>query len=117
VTVTVGEGKGAYVQQALRLTARAGQVVVGPRTRIPRLPDLYRVGRPKLDELVTPTYRLEDVDRAYEDMRAGRNPRGVDVYADADTVPPDGEAAASPSGGAVGQPAGRQPRRGPRRVA
>src|SRR5207245_1400032 len=39
--------------------------------------DLYRAGRLKLDELVTRTYPLEDVERAAHDMEAGELARGV----------------------------------------
>jgi NDMA-dependent alcohol dehydrogenase len=42
--------------------------------------DLYRAGRLKLDEFVTRTYPLDDINVAVEDLRAGRNVRGVVVY-------------------------------------
>lgn len=48
-----------------------------PRRDIPRLLDLYRSGRLKLDELATRTYKLEDINTGYDDMREGRNLRGV----------------------------------------
>ncbi|MEI7860373.1 MAG: NDMA-dependent alcohol dehydrogenase [Acidimicrobiales bacterium] len=48
-----------------------------PRNDIPILLDLYRNGQLKLDELVTRTYPLEEINQGYEDMRAGRNIRGV----------------------------------------
>ncbi|NKQ52405.1 NDMA-dependent alcohol dehydrogenase [Amycolatopsis sp. K13G38] len=57
---------------------------VGPRTQIPKLLDLYRTGQLRLDELVTTTYRLEDINQGYQDMADGRNLRGVVVYSDAD---------------------------------
>ncbi|KAA9166490.1 NDMA-dependent alcohol dehydrogenase [Amycolatopsis acidicola] len=57
---------------------------VGPRTQIPKLLDLYRSGLLKLDELVTTTYRLEDLNQGYQDMADGRNLRGVVVYSEAD---------------------------------
>ncbi|MDO1481606.1 NDMA-dependent alcohol dehydrogenase [Rhodococcus ruber] len=55
-----------------------------PRTQIPHLLNMYRSGVLKLDELVTTTYRLEDINLGYEDMLAGRNLRGVVKYTDAD---------------------------------
>lgn len=55
-----------------------------PRTQIPRLLDLYRSGTLKLDELVTRTYRLDEINLGYEDMLAGRNLRGVIQYTDSD---------------------------------
>ena len=49
-----------------------------------KLLNLYRSGMLRLDGLVTRTYRLEDVNQGYEDMREGRNLRGVIEYTDAD---------------------------------
>lgn len=57
---------------------------VGPRTQIPKLLHLYRSGHLKLDELVTRTYRIEDINQGYQDMADGKNLRGVVVYSDAD---------------------------------
>ena len=53
---------------------------VGPRTQIPKLLHLYRQGHLKLDELVTKTYHLEDINEGWEDLRAGTNLRGVIHY-------------------------------------
>ncbi|MEO9222447.1 MAG: alcohol dehydrogenase, partial [Mycobacteriaceae bacterium] len=44
----------------------------------------YQEGKLKLDELVTNTYRLEDINQGYQDMRDGKNLRGVIHYTDAD---------------------------------
>ncbi|GAA2881349.1 NDMA-dependent alcohol dehydrogenase [Pseudonocardia halophobica] len=57
---------------------------ISPRTQIPRLLDEYRAGRLKLDELVTRTYTLEEINQGYQDMRDGKNLRGVVRYAEAD---------------------------------
>ncbi len=68
---------------ALDLTLMEKQVVgslfgsANPRVDIPRLLDLYTRGQLKLDELVTRTYSLSEVNHGYEDMREGRNLRGV----------------------------------------
>jgi len=51
-----------------------------PRYDIPRLLDLYRKGELLLDELVTRTYSLEQVNQGYEDMRTHRNVRGMIRY-------------------------------------
>ena len=51
-----------------------------PSKDIPAMLDLYRQGRLKLDELITSRYSLDEVNKGYEDMRAGRNIRGVIVY-------------------------------------
>ncbi|MDT5094754.1 MAG: hypothetical protein QOH60_4117, partial [Mycobacterium sp.] len=55
-----------------------------PRTSIPKLLNLYRSGGLKLDELVTNTYRLEEINQGYQDLADGKNLRGVIVYSDAD---------------------------------
>ncbi|HEX6239028.1 MAG TPA: NDMA-dependent alcohol dehydrogenase [Acidimicrobiales bacterium] len=52
-----------------------------PRRDIPRLLRLYKEGKLKLDELVTRNYSLDDVNQGYQDMRDGRNIRGVIDYA------------------------------------
>jgi alcohol dehydrogenase (nicotinoprotein) len=51
-----------------------------PFEEIPRMLDLYRAGRLKLDELVTTRYPLEEVNQGYQDMLAGRNIRGLIVH-------------------------------------
>jgi len=51
-----------------------------PRADIPKLLDLYRNGLLKLDELVTTTYKLEDVNQGYQDMLDGKNIRGLILH-------------------------------------
>jgi S-(hydroxymethyl)glutathione dehydrogenase/alcohol dehydrogenase len=51
-----------------------------PRADIPKLLNLYREGQLDLDGLVTNTYDLDGVNDGYDDMRSGRNIRGVMVY-------------------------------------
>jgi S-(hydroxymethyl)glutathione dehydrogenase/alcohol dehydrogenase len=41
---------------------------------------LYKSGQLKLDELVTRTYTLDQVNQAYQDMNDGKNIRGVIVH-------------------------------------
>ena len=41
---------------------------------------LYDAGQIKLDELVTQTYKLEDINRGYDDMLSGQNLRGVILF-------------------------------------
>ncbi len=55
-----------------------------PRADIPWLLSMYRDGKLKLDELITTTYALEDINQGYQDMRDGKNLRGVILYTDAD---------------------------------
>jgi len=47
---------------------------------IPKLLALYGAGRLKLDELVTRTYRLDEVNQAFDDMAAAATARGVIVF-------------------------------------
>ncbi|MEU1984462.1 NDMA-dependent alcohol dehydrogenase [Nocardia sp. NPDC019395] len=52
-----------------------------PREAMPLLLEMYRAGKIKLDELVTKTYSLDQINDAYDDMEAGRNIRGVIRFA------------------------------------
>jgi S-(hydroxymethyl)glutathione dehydrogenase/alcohol dehydrogenase len=45
-----------------------------------RLLSLYRLGKLKLDELLSQTYPLEEVNQAFADLKAGRNARGLVVW-------------------------------------
>ena len=51
-----------------------------PRVQIPRLLGLYRDGVLKLDEMITETYRLDQVNQGYADIEAGRILRGVITF-------------------------------------
>jgi NDMA-dependent alcohol dehydrogenase len=51
-----------------------------PRYDIPHLLGLYQSGQLKLDELVTKTYSLDQINQGYQDMRDGKNIRGVIVF-------------------------------------
>ncbi len=51
-----------------------------PTYDIPKLLGLYQAGDLKLDELVTRTYRLDEVNEGYDDLVAGKNVRGVIVH-------------------------------------
>ncbi len=50
------------------------------RTQLPRFVDRYLAGRIKLDELVTATLPLADINRAFDLMHAGESIRSVIVY-------------------------------------
>ena len=50
------------------------------RKDIPALLELYTQGQLDLDTLVTNTYSLDDINQGFEDMRNGKNIRGVLVY-------------------------------------
>ena len=51
-----------------------------PRVDIPKLIDLYRGGRLKLDELLTRTYPFEEINTAYEALERGEVARSVVVF-------------------------------------
>ncbi|PRZ42010.1 S-(hydroxymethyl)glutathione dehydrogenase/alcohol dehydrogenase [Antricoccus suffuscus] len=51
-----------------------------PTTDIPKILGLYQSGDLKLDELITKTYKLEEINEGYDDLQAGKNIRGVLVH-------------------------------------
>ncbi len=53
---------------------------LSPSRDIPWLLAMYQNGQLRLDELVTNTYSLDDINQGYADMRDGKNVRGVIVY-------------------------------------
>ncbi|MCR8669790.1 zinc-binding dehydrogenase [Agrococcus sp. HG114] len=52
-----------------------------PRHDIPMILDLYARGVLKLDELVSRQYSLDEINRGFEDLRTGKNLRGVLAHA------------------------------------
>jgi S-(hydroxymethyl)glutathione dehydrogenase/alcohol dehydrogenase len=48
-----------------------------PKIDFPRLLSLYKNNRLKLDELVSATYSIDDINTAFDDMKSGANARGV----------------------------------------
>lgn len=53
-----------------------------PRAAISRILDLYRTDKVLLQEMITTRYPLADINRAFSDLKSGRNIRGVIVYDD-----------------------------------
>src|SRR5580700_12019080 len=51
-----------------------------PTTDIPKILGLYQSGDLKLDEIVTRTYTLDQVNEGYDDLLNGKNIRGVIVH-------------------------------------
>jgi len=51
-----------------------------PRFDIPNLLSMYREGTLQLDELITKTYTLDQINEGYQDMRDGTNIRGVIMF-------------------------------------
>ena len=50
----------------------------------PKLVGLYKSGQLKIDEMVTTTYSLENINDGYQDMLEGKNIRGVIKFSEAD---------------------------------
>jgi Zn-dependent alcohol dehydrogenase len=53
---------------------------VRPNIDFPILVDLYREGRLKLDELISRTYSLDDINEGFAALRSGQVARGVVVF-------------------------------------
>jgi alcohol dehydrogenase (nicotinoprotein) len=51
-----------------------------PTYDIPKILELYRNGSVHLDELITRTYTLDEVNQGYDDLLAGKNIRGIIVH-------------------------------------
>ena len=86
ITGIAGPGKNTIQLPSFELTVMEkriqGALFGGgnPFDEIPRMLELYRAGRLKLDELVTTRYRLEDVNQGYRDLLDGRNVRGLLIH-------------------------------------
>jgi S-(hydroxymethyl)glutathione dehydrogenase/alcohol dehydrogenase len=84
-SIAPGSQKSASFKMA-ELTTWAKQVrgslygTLNPHEAVPMLLDLYRQGRLELDGLITRTYSLDQINDGYEDLRAGKNLRGVIVF-------------------------------------
>jgi S-(hydroxymethyl)glutathione dehydrogenase/alcohol dehydrogenase len=55
-----------------------------PQHDIPMLLSLYKAGKLNLDDMITKTYALDQINDGYQDMLEGNNIRGVIRYTDAD---------------------------------
>lgn len=53
---------------------------VNPRVDFPKWLDLYRRRKLDLDRMVTRTYTIDEAPQAFEDLKQGRNARGVIVF-------------------------------------
>jgi S-(hydroxymethyl)glutathione dehydrogenase/alcohol dehydrogenase len=54
--------------------------MMSPSKDVPRLLDLWRGGQLLLEEMLTRTYPLDEINQGYADMHAGRNIRGTLVF-------------------------------------
>jgi NDMA-dependent alcohol dehydrogenase len=74
VGIPVGLLELAMYQKRIQGTLYGG---CSPAKDVPRLLDLWQSGQLRLEELVTRTYSLDEINQGYEDMHAGLNVRGV----------------------------------------
>ncbi len=82
--VLTGHGNGDTIQlNGSTLTSwqkRVQGAIFGglnPHLDIPRMAAMYMSGKLKLDELITQSYRLDQVNEGYRDLHDGKNIRGV----------------------------------------
>ena len=71
---------GAIITRMERVIRGSFYGSVNPPRDIPMLLDLYASGRLKLEELITRTYRLQQINEAYADMLSGALARGIIVF-------------------------------------
>lgn len=74
LTCAVPSGDLTLMQKTIKGTLYGGG---NPLYEIPKMLGMYRAGQLKLEELVTRSYALEDINKGYDDMWAGRNIRGI----------------------------------------
>jgi S-(hydroxymethyl)glutathione dehydrogenase/alcohol dehydrogenase len=79
LTVHVSGGVLTLFEKTIRGTLFGS---ANPQYDIPRLLGLYEAGQLKLDELITRRYTLEEVNEGYQDLRDGKNIRGVITLGD-----------------------------------
>lgn len=82
--VFIGHGMNEYLSEFDAVEFVGGRMITGSamgasriRLDIPRLIELYQVGRLKLDELITRRYRLEQINEAIEDAERGEALRNI----------------------------------------
>jgi S-(hydroxymethyl)glutathione dehydrogenase/alcohol dehydrogenase len=51
-----------------------------PQIDFPKIIDLYERGELLLEEMITRTYKLDELDKAFDDLLSGRNAKGVVVF-------------------------------------
>jgi alcohol dehydrogenase (nicotinoprotein) len=77
LTVHVSGGMLTLFQKTIKGTLFGS---ANPQYDIPRLLGLYEAGQVKLDELITNRYTLEQINEGYQDLRDGKNIRGIIVF-------------------------------------
>jgi S-(hydroxymethyl)glutathione dehydrogenase / alcohol dehydrogenase len=86
-TVIVGHGWGEQMSAWMPIEFCSGKILTGsamgairPRIEIPRIIELYRAGRLKLDELVSGHYSFDQLDKALASMEQGDAIRNVIMF-------------------------------------
>jgi Zn-dependent alcohol dehydrogenase len=86
-TVVVGHGYGEEMKSWMPVEFCGGKVITGSamgairsRIEIPRLIELYRHNRYKLDELISGHYSFNDLDKALKNMEQGDAVRNVIMF-------------------------------------
>lgn len=87
MTVVIGHGFGEKLSAFTPTDFMGGRMLTGsamgatrPRIDIPRLIELYKIGRLKLDELITGHYPLDQINEGIESMLRGEAIRNVIVF-------------------------------------
>jgi S-(hydroxymethyl)glutathione dehydrogenase/alcohol dehydrogenase len=85
--IIIGHGMNEYLSEFDAVEFVGGRMMTGCamgasriRVDIPRLIELYRVGRLKLDELISRRYRLEQINEAIEEAEKGEALRNVILF-------------------------------------
>jgi Zn-dependent alcohol dehydrogenase len=85
--IIIGHGINEYLSEFDAVEFVGGRMMTGCamgasriRVDIPRLIELYQVGRLKLDELISRRYRLEQINEAIEDAEKGEALRNVILF-------------------------------------
>lgn len=72
---------------SMNKTIKGGQLGGGsPQEDILKMVRMYKAGKLPLEKLVTARYTLEEINEGYQDMRDGKNIRGLIVYGENDYV-------------------------------
>lgn len=70
-----------YASQAITLNEKTIKGTLygscSPNSDVPKLLELYRAGKLELDSQVTKSYSIDQVNEAYQDLRDGKNIRGI----------------------------------------
>ena len=87
MTVVVGHGYGEQMSAWMPIEFCGGRIITGsamgavrPRIEIPRLIELYRNGRFKLDELISGHYSFDKISEALASMEKGDVIRNVIMF-------------------------------------